>query len=87
MIRRVISDSIRRIPERSINTYIYLRANQVISLKKVGVRLHFWIDEDEVKEWFKNKNTFFVLSIGRSGTKFLAELLNKSSNSSIISQT
>ena len=47
----------------------------LISRKILNTYLHFWISEETVKQWFRNKNVFFVLSMGRSGTKFLSSLL------------
>ena len=46
-------------------------------LKKIVNTLpRFWITNRKVDEWFYNKNIFFILSIGRSGTQFLSNLLN-----------
>lgn len=45
--------------------------------KRVNVVLRFWITDKKVEKWANGKNIFFVLAIGRSGTKFLADLLNK----------
>lgn len=39
--------------------------------------MRFWITEGKILEWANNINIFFVLAIGRSGTRFLAELLNQ----------
>jgi hypothetical protein len=39
---------------------------------------------DRIENWQKNNNIFFILSIGRSGTKFLSNLLNTSSNSLVV---
>jgi len=35
----------------------------------------FWITENKIQRWIDSKNIFFILAIGRSGTKFLADLL------------
>ncbi len=84
-IHRLVPASIRRrTPENLVNLYMYIRANTVLALKKFKVKACFWIDYDEVLEWFRNKNIFFILSIGRSGTRFLAELLNKSPNALVV---
>lgn len=37
----------------------------------------FGIKNDEVNEFFRNKKNFFILSMGRSGTKWLSTLLDK----------
>jgi len=46
-------------------------------LRKLIVYSHFWKSDEEIDEWFNSKRLFFILSIGRSGTKWLANLLNK----------
>ncbi len=45
--------------------------------------MKFWITEKEVNNWFKEKNVFFILGMGRSGTKLLADLLNKEKKSAV----
>lgn len=47
-----------------------------IFLKKLFVSSHFWISDEQVDKYFQDKKLFFLLSIGRSGTKWLADLLN-----------
>lgn len=42
----------------------------------VKTLLKFWITNKKVDKWFNEINTFFILSIGRSGTNFLSNLLN-----------
>jgi len=44
--------------------------------KPVKTLSKFWITNKKVDKWFNDINTFFILSIGRSGTKFLSNLLN-----------
>ena len=44
------------------------------------IKLQFWISNKKINEWVKQKNFFFILAIGRSGTKFLSQLLNKAQN-------
>jgi len=45
--------------------------------KRMNVMLRFWITDKKVEKWADSENIFFILSIGRSGTKFLAHLLNE----------
>mgnify|MGYP000512911321 CR=1 FL=1 len=52
-------------------------AHSSILFKILSVHLHFWITDDIVDKHFKKIKIFFILSIGRSGTKWLANLLNK----------
>jgi hypothetical protein len=44
----------------------------------------FWITEERIRRWAERTEIFFVLAIGRSGTKFLAELLNQSSDVCVV---
>lgn len=44
---------------------------------RLPVELRFWITETRILQWADHTNLFFVLAIGRSGTAFLAELLNR----------
>jgi len=46
-----------------------------LSSNIIKTRLKFWITYREIEEWTSTKNIFFILAIGRSGTKFLADLL------------
>lgn len=41
-------------------------------------------EEEDVKAWTESVNVFFVLSIGRSGTAFIAHLLNKSPRTYVV---
>jgi Sulfotransferase family len=43
----------------------------------IRTKLRFWITESQVTEWAERTNLFFILAIGRSGTAFLADLLNQ----------
>lgn len=54
------------------------------SKKMIQIKLKFWISEKKVKDWIKNKKFFFILSMGRSGTKFLSYLLNLSINADVV---
>lgn len=47
--------------------------------RTLRVRLSFWATRGRIERWFDETKVFFVLSIGRSGTKFLAHLLDSSS--------
>jgi|Deesub1362A_J573_1020465.scaffolds.fasta_scaffold00470_10 hypothetical protein len=55
-----------------------------LSRKKIITRLNFWVTDREIEEWANNKNIFFILAIGRSGTKFLADLLNKAPDACVV---
>lgn len=37
----------------------------------------------EIDDWFNSRNIFFILSMGRSGSLFLADLLNKSNTTTV----
>ncbi|NJE12880.1 sulfotransferase [Thermococcus sp. LS2] len=56
----------------------------ILLMKKIKVNMYFWIDEDDIEEWFNTKNVFFILSIGRSGTQFLSDLLNKAPGALVV---
>lgn len=47
-------------------------------LSKIPIALRFWITDSRISDWADNTKIFFVLAIGRSGTKFLADLLDQS---------
>jgi len=55
----------------------------LISKKMIEIKLKFWIKEAEINNWFGEKNVFFILSQGRSGTSFLANLLDKSAKACV----
>lgn len=55
-----------------------------ILMKKLKVNMYFWIDETEIEKWFNTKNMFFILSIGRSGTQFLSNLLNNAPRALVV---
>ena len=48
-----------------------------MSEKKLKTYLHFWISNKKIDDWAKSKNIFFILAIGRSGTRFFSGLLNQ----------
>ncbi|MHA1284996.1 MAG: sulfotransferase family protein [Promethearchaeota archaeon] len=54
------------------------------SRKMIKQWFYCWINEKKIDQWFQEKNIFFILSIGRSGTKFLSNLLNKAPNSIVV---
>jgi hypothetical protein len=56
---------------------IKLTKRSSLFTKRMNVGLRFLITDKKVEKWANGKNIFFVLAIGRSGTKFLADLLNK----------
>jgi len=39
--------------------------------------LALWVTQEQVEEWAKNWRFFFILGMGRSGTTFLANFLNR----------
>lgn len=45
-------------------------------VERVLNSLRFWIDRTDVEAWFARRHVFFVSGMGRSGTKFLSELLD-----------
>ena len=47
-------------------------------------RLKVWITTNTVEKWIKNTQIFFILAIGRSGTMFLSQLLNKSPKAFVV---
>lgn len=49
----------------------------------IKIKLRLWVTESRVKKWFDRTNTFFILAIGRSGTAFLADLLNQANGSAV----
>lgn len=46
--------------------------------------LKFWISDREIDEWASSKKIFFVLTIGRSGTKLLADLLDEAPGAYVV---
>jgi hypothetical protein len=58
-----------------LNKYLLRPLQQRIST--VGVK------QSEIDEWIQKWKTFFVTGVGRSGTVFLADLLNKSQNAHV----
>ncbi len=55
-----------------------------LSKKMLKLKLYIWITDKKIEKLFEDKNIFFILSIGRSGTKFLANLLDKAKNTYIV---
>lgn len=41
------------------------------------------VPKEQIESWFKEKDMFFLLSLGRSGSMFLANLLNKASGAQV----
>jgi len=54
------------------------------SRKMIKTKLRFWYSHKRVNSWFDDKKIFFILAIGRSGTKFFSQLLGKSKNAYIV---
>lgn len=46
--------------------------------------LRFWITNRRVDAWAREVNVFFVLALGRSGTAFLAHLLNQVAGAHVV---
>lgn len=46
--------------------------------------LRFWVTERQIDRWVGSRNVFFILSIGRSGTAFLADLLNRAEGALVV---
>ncbi len=41
------------------------------------VTYYSFVNKEDMKLWYENKNIFFIVSTGRTGTKWLSNLLNK----------
>lgn len=50
----------------------------------IKTKLKFWYSSKKVNSWIEETNIFFILAIGRSGTKFFSQLLDKSKNAYIV---
>lgn len=50
----------------------------------IKTMLKFWITNEKIRGWAESKNIFFILAIGRSGTRFLAELLNQAEGTYVV---
>ncbi len=48
----------------------------MVSKNLIKTQLHFWISSQEINSWIDQVQFFFILAIGRSGTKLLANLLS-----------
>ena len=72
---------IRRIAPQRVKVF-YARSS--VALRKFMVYAHFWIKDRDIDEFFDNKKVFFILSIGRSGTKWLADILSKSPRAYVV---
>jgi hypothetical protein len=57
-----------------------LRTELSRRIETLRVASHVALTDGKVEEWIAGKEFFFILAIGRSGTTFLAHLLNMSSN-------
>ncbi len=63
--------------------------NRIIRTLRVAeanfsVRRHVFLSSAEAANWAEKKNMFFVLSHGRSGTNFLADLLNHAERTLVV---
>ncbi|HEX2250266.1 MAG TPA: sulfotransferase [Gemmatimonadales bacterium] len=52
-------------------------------MEAVRVTGHFGVTNRQVEQWIASKRFFFILAIGRSGTTFLADVLNMSTNAAV----
>lgn len=48
------------------------------------VKLRFWVSGRAVEAWSESTDLFFILGSGRSGTTFLANLLNKATEAHVV---
>jgi hypothetical protein len=58
----------------------WVRFDMWITRNKIKIRLSVLPVEDCINKWFSERNIFFVLGSGRSGTKFFSELFNSDEN-------
>jgi hypothetical protein len=70
-------------PGRSARFWWKMRSERVRTelsrrIETLRVASHVGLTDGEVEEWIASKKFFFILAIGRSGTTFLAHLLNMS---------
>jgi len=56
------------------------------SRKMIKTKLKFWYSNKKINNWINDKKLFFILAIGRSGTNFFSQLLDKSENAYIVHQ-
>lgn len=54
------------------------------SKKIIETKLKFWHSSKKVNRWINDKQIFFILGIGRSGTQFFSQLLDKSKNAYVV---
>ena len=50
----------------------------------IKTKIIFWYSDKKINEWINSKKIFFILAIGRSGTKFFSQLLDKSKNALVM---
>lgn len=48
-----------------------------LDYRKLAVGARFWVSTQEAEEFLREKRLFFVMSLGRSGTKWLATILSR----------
>jgi hypothetical protein len=65
----------------SARSLVKLRSERVRTeisrlMETLRVTRHFEVTDRQVEDWIASKKFFFILAIGRSGTTFLAHLLN-----------
>ena len=54
------------------------------SRKMIKTKMKFWYSSKTINSWIEDKRIFFILAIGRSGTRFFSQLLDKSKNAYIV---
>ncbi len=55
-----------------------------IAEAQLTVGVHPGLSATKLASWHETKNIFFVLSLGRSGTNFLADLLNRAEHTMVV---
>ena len=50
----------------------------------LGVELRFWVRERWINDWIDRTDFFFILGLGRSGTRFLARLLDQTADAQVV---
>lgn len=71
------------VPRRGVLTYL---RHSVPSLRFFRLYLDWNTDEEGIRHSLSKRKLFFVLGMGRSGTTFLAHLLNKSDGATVVNE-
>jgi len=59
-------------------------SNSSLLFRKLIISSYFWVSEEQVDDYFEDKKLFFILSMGRSGTKWLVDILNAAPRASVV---